>query len=351
MLCRWTGATSTPTRSSRATGSSASSAPASAKACSRSGAKAPTSCSTTPLPGREDPRRRSELRHGLVAGACGLGARGLRLPCRDLAALRRHLPQQLPEDRSRAGGAPPARRGAHHAPSRTTRRSRSSSTSSTAASPSRPSTSTSPSISTTTPTTGCCTASTTSASRSSTTTRSLATSPDARTGCRGWRLGADASAADIPGLRRRGLDTGGPDDCRSGVDRSCCGGHARARRLARVAGPATLEGPAASSRAVAAARLVRSGCACPRRRGGGRARAHSPHRERPDPLIGPGGKPARPVRDGAGGHPQQRPVPPAAGAALAEMGPRRARRAPAPVHQRLEWKRTRILWQAPAPQA
>ena len=36
-----------------------------------------------------------ELRHRLVARARGVGADGLRLPGRDLAALRRHLPQQL----------------------------------------------------------------------------------------------------------------------------------------------------------------------------------------------------------------------------------------------------------------
>ena len=45
--CRSTAPTSTPTRSSRATGSSASSAPASARACSPSGATTATSCSTT----------------------------------------------------------------------------------------------------------------------------------------------------------------------------------------------------------------------------------------------------------------------------------------------------------------
>ena len=44
--CRSTAPTSTPTRSSRATGSSGSSAPASARGCSPSGGRAPTSCST-----------------------------------------------------------------------------------------------------------------------------------------------------------------------------------------------------------------------------------------------------------------------------------------------------------------
>ena len=53
--------------------------------------------------GRIDPRRRPELRHGLVARARGVGDHGLRLRGRDLAALRRHLPQQLHEERPRAG--------------------------------------------------------------------------------------------------------------------------------------------------------------------------------------------------------------------------------------------------------
>ena len=46
--------------------------------------------------GANDPRRRPELRHRLVARARGVGDPGLRLRGRDLAPLRRHLPQQLP---------------------------------------------------------------------------------------------------------------------------------------------------------------------------------------------------------------------------------------------------------------
>ena len=55
------------------------------------------------LRGRLDPRRRTELRHRLVARARGLGDHGLRLRGGDLASLRRHLPQQLHEERPRAG--------------------------------------------------------------------------------------------------------------------------------------------------------------------------------------------------------------------------------------------------------
>ena len=50
-------------------------------------------------------RRRSRLRHRLVARARGVGAAELRLPGRHLAALRRHLPRQLRQGRTarRAG--------------------------------------------------------------------------------------------------------------------------------------------------------------------------------------------------------------------------------------------------------
>ena len=89
---------------------------------------APTSCSTrSATTGAKILVAGPNFGTRLVARARGVGARGLRLPGRDLAALRRHLPQQLPEDRSRAGRAAAGRRDAHHAQrSRTTRRSRSS---------------------------------------------------------------------------------------------------------------------------------------------------------------------------------------------------------------------------------
>ena len=58
---------------------------------------------------RDDPRRRPELRHRLVARARGVGAAGLRLRRGRLAPLRRHLPQQQPEDGARAGRAPARR--------------------------------------------------------------------------------------------------------------------------------------------------------------------------------------------------------------------------------------------------
>ena len=56
-----------------------------------------------------DPRRRRQLRLRLLARACALGAARLRHPLRDLDQLRRHLLQQLlqerhPADRAAAGG-------------------------------------------------------------------------------------------------------------------------------------------------------------------------------------------------------------------------------------------------------
>ena len=61
------------------------------------------------LPQGDDPRRRRELRLRLVARARALGAARLRHPLRDRAELRRHLLQQLlqerhPADRAAAGG-------------------------------------------------------------------------------------------------------------------------------------------------------------------------------------------------------------------------------------------------------
>ena len=106
---------------------------------------------------RADPRRRAQLRHRLVTRARAVGARGLRVPGRHLAALRRHLPQQLPEDRAAAGRrCPPTSstrimRADRGRPVARDRRS----TSSTGASRCPPSTSTSRSSSTTSTTTGC----------------------------------------------------------------------------------------------------------------------------------------------------------------------------------------------------
>ena len=48
-------------------------------------------------------RRRPRLRHRLVARARRVGAEGLRLPRRDLAAVRRHLPRQLRQGRPARG--------------------------------------------------------------------------------------------------------------------------------------------------------------------------------------------------------------------------------------------------------
>ena len=132
---RSTAATSTPTRSSRPSGSSGSSAPASARACS------PT--------WRERPRLRPQRRRAtpaptiLVAGPnFGTGSsrehavwalQDYGFQAVDLAPLRRHLPQQLHQGRARAGaGRRRGRRGAAGARSRPTRRSRSPSTSSAA---------------------------------------------------------------------------------------------------------------------------------------------------------------------------------------------------------------------------
>ena len=113
-------------------------------------------------------RRRSRLRHRLVARARGVGAAELRLPGRDLAALRRHLPRQLRQGRTaRGAGRREGRPAALGPPREPTRRRRSPSTSS----PGRcvPATdrtrSRTPSTSTTTRAGGCSRASTTSASR------------------------------------------------------------------------------------------------------------------------------------------------------------------------------------------
>ena len=52
---------------------------------------------------RHDPRRRPQLRHRLVARARRVGHPAVRLRGRRLAPLRRHLPQQLHQERPRAG--------------------------------------------------------------------------------------------------------------------------------------------------------------------------------------------------------------------------------------------------------
>ena len=114
---------------------------------------------------RQHPRRRPQLRHRLVPGARRVGDHGLRLPGRGEPPLRRHLPQQLHEERARAGAG--ERRGGRAAaapPSRPTPPSSSPSTSTAARSRRRPSASRSTSRSTTPPASASSRASTTSAS-------------------------------------------------------------------------------------------------------------------------------------------------------------------------------------------
>jgi 3-isopropylmalate/(R)-2-methylmalate dehydratase large subunit len=67
---------------------------------------------------RQHPRRGGELRHRFVPGARRLGPAGLRLPCRRQPALRRHLPEQRPQGRSRPGAAGARGRGRAHGGSR-----------------------------------------------------------------------------------------------------------------------------------------------------------------------------------------------------------------------------------------
>ena len=57
------------------------------------------------VPARRDPDRAREFRLRLVARACALGAAGFRHTLRDRAELRRHLPQQLLQERHPADPA------------------------------------------------------------------------------------------------------------------------------------------------------------------------------------------------------------------------------------------------------
>ena len=102
--CRCGAATSTPTRSSRPSTSSGSPAPASRTALFAAWRQDPDFVLNRPdVRRRHGPGRRPRLRHRLVARARRLGAAGLRLPGRHLAAVRRHLPRQLA---ARAGCSP-----------------------------------------------------------------------------------------------------------------------------------------------------------------------------------------------------------------------------------------------------
>ena len=132
---------------------------------------------------RQHPRGRPQLRHRLVPGARRVGDHGLRLPGRGQPPLRRHLPQQLHEERARAGaGERRGRRAAPARPSRPTRPSSSPSTSSAARCPRRPSASRSSSPSTTPPASASSRASTTSASPSAARTPSPTSSRPAPPG-------------------------------------------------------------------------------------------------------------------------------------------------------------------------
>ena len=106
--CRCAAATSTPTRSSRPCTSSGSAATGFEDGLFAAWREDPASCSTSPqYDGRDDAGRRPGLRHRLLARARGLGAAGLRLPGRHLAAVRRHLPRQLAQGRPAPGRSCP----------------------------------------------------------------------------------------------------------------------------------------------------------------------------------------------------------------------------------------------------
>ena len=109
--------TSTPIRSFPSSSSSGSSAPASGRRCSTTGAIAPTArlnpefeLNRPERRGRDRPAHRRQLRLRLVARARAVGAGGLRLPRHHGALVRRHLLRQLLPERTAAGG-PAGRRG------------------------------------------------------------------------------------------------------------------------------------------------------------------------------------------------------------------------------------------------
>ena len=83
------------------------SAPASARACSRLARRPRLRAQRRALRRRQHPDRRSQLRHRVEPRARRVGDHGLRLPGRDQPPVRRHLPQQLHEERPRAGRRPP----------------------------------------------------------------------------------------------------------------------------------------------------------------------------------------------------------------------------------------------------
>ena len=151
--------------------------------------------------GATHPRGRPQLRHRLVARARRVGHPAVRLRGGDLAPLRRHLPQQLDQERPRAG-----RRVAPSSATRLLARDRGRpdararrSTSSAACSRCRPSASSSRSRSTTRCGTGSSRASTTSASPSSTTP----TSPPSRPTGPAWlprRAGSSGQRRELGGV-------------------------------------------------------------------------------------------------------------------------------------------------------
>ena len=110
--CRSSRATSTPTRSSRRASCASRARRATASFLfhdlrfDADGSRAAVRRSNRPAyRGAQHPGRRRELRLRLVARGRGLGARRLRLPRVDRAVLRRHLPQQLLQERRAADPA------------------------------------------------------------------------------------------------------------------------------------------------------------------------------------------------------------------------------------------------------
>ena len=110
--CRSRGPTSTPTRScrratcrSRAPTTSATTCSAMCVARRRAAARADFALNRPAVCRRPHRRRRPQLRLRLVARARGVGALRRRLPRRDRAELRRHLPLQRAEERAAADRA------------------------------------------------------------------------------------------------------------------------------------------------------------------------------------------------------------------------------------------------------